>query len=90
MIGEVGFGMRDDDEMLANALLFAAAPELLEALKKLVETHGRTQRIPLYASVAIAKATRAESGAHTQRGYGQIEPSASGSLALCGSSTTLQ
>lgn len=33
MIGEVGFGMRADDEMLANAKLYAAAPDLLAALQ---------------------------------------------------------
>ncbi len=35
MIGEVGFGKRDDPEMIANARLIAAAPDLLAALHKI-------------------------------------------------------
>lgn len=36
LIGEVGFGLRDDPEMIANARLIAAAPDLLALCKRWV------------------------------------------------------
>jgi hypothetical protein len=36
MIGELGFGLRGDPEMQANARLMAAAPDLLAALEATV------------------------------------------------------
>ena len=66
MIGEVGFGLRDDPEMLANARLIAAAPSLLAACKALLKQHEREGRhrggaFPLTAiEAAVAKAEGTE------------------------------
>ncbi len=58
----VAYSIKDEGEMLANARLIAAAPELLEALKELeslgsLELPQRRDAALLKAKAAIAKAT---------------------------------
>ena len=58
----MGQGGRSDKEICANARLIAAAPELLEALKGMLEVFGDefgmdTSATVDYARHAIAKAT---------------------------------
>jgi hypothetical protein len=60
--GALGMGgRRDPNEVLANARLIAAAPELLEALRKLRrgDLHQRARHLYDEAQTAIAKATGA-------------------------------
>ena len=48
---------RDDAESMANALLIAAAPELLEALELIANTGMDARQCMLTARAAIAQAT---------------------------------
>ena len=53
-------GRRSGDESAANARLIAAAPELLEALRQIVEQHGQWNNGIWAANIARAAIAEAE------------------------------
>lgn len=56
--GGTGGGMQFPDQMLADARLICAAPDLLEALQDMVSDHASLSAATLaFARAAIAKAT---------------------------------
>lgn len=57
-IATTGVGMKE--ETLANARLIAAAPELLEALKEIVNQHGQFEHCMWAAHIARAAIAKAE------------------------------
>jgi hypothetical protein len=56
-IGEVGGGLQSKQEIIANAKLVAAAPELLEALLEIISITDRNHVTWYKAKAAIKKAT---------------------------------